>query len=424
MSQWLSRFENHQVHSQIQQINELLDQVENDALKQSDGIEDYNRLKLVISLISRKLSEADPLLVGAPTLNSISSHAKNIIQELSNYNANKNIGHLTNANNHSDHLLVQAHMLSPVYDIPDIDGLRESIGNFRKSAGQYLHHMENDFSKLQSKTTELSNKCAEIFNEINVQKGRLDTAITQFQQQFSEAAEKRREQFSESEKQRNNEYNAKISNFNKEFSILMEKVEEDFKGILKKFTDITDNQIDNFEKISNKEIEQLKYKKEEASNLVQIIGNIGVTGNFQKIANQEKKTADWLRKVALTLMICMVFVIGLTIFISTKNGFDWKLAIFRIGAALILAIPATYAATESSKHRSSEFRNRQSELELASIDLFLEKMPDEKKHELKAKLTDRFFGCSQYSDVIEKEKVSQSSLFDLIKLTINNLTKK
>ena len=50
----------------------------------------------------------------------------------------------------------------------------------------------------------------------------------------------------------------------------------------------------------------------------------------------------------------MVAVIGFTIFISATNGFDWKLALFRIGAALALVIPATYAAKESAKHRLLE----------------------------------------------------------------------
>jgi uncharacterized membrane protein YraQ (UPF0718 family) len=183
------------------------------------------------------------------------------------------------------------------------------------------------------------------------------------------------------------------------------------------------NQIESFKIDSEKILTELSEKKKEASDIVQIIGNIGVTGNFQRIANQEKTAADYLRILALILMVLMVFVIGLTIFISAKNGFDWKLSLFRIGAALILAIPATYAASESSKHRIAEYRNRQAELELASIDPFLEKMPDDTKHELKAKLTDRFFGCVNIADT-PSEKVSSSSLFDLIKMAVENLTKK
>ncbi|MGE4545309.1 MAG: hypothetical protein AB7D06_14465 [Pedobacter sp.] len=453
MSEWLNSFENHQIHAQIQQIKDLLEQVGKHAEKQSDALEDYNRLTQIILFVANALSSTDPLMAPKPTLQNLSNHSQNIIQELSNYNANQNRGHLVNANNQADHLLVQGRMLFSVTQVTDIDGLRDSIGNFRKSAGQYIRYLEEDFNNLKSKIEELTAKATATTNEINSQKGRLDTAISQFQQQFSDAAEKRREQFAEAEKQRNDEHTAALESHEQKIDELVSQNNENFSSFLKKVEESANlkiakiseriNEIDGrAEKISNqlqeetkKQIEsfktdaesilnELQQKKEEASNLVQIIGNIGVTGNFQRIANQEKETADWLRKVALFLMTGMVLVIGLTIFISAQNGFDWKLSLFRLGAALVLAVPATYAASESSKHRNSEYRNRQAELELASIDPYLEKMPDITKHELKAKLTERFFGNNHAADIATKEKVTSSSLFDLIKLTIENLTKK
>lgn len=453
MSEWIDRFENHQIHAQIQQINALLEQVGQHAEKQSDAIEDYSRLTQIIAFVVNALSNTDPLMVANATLKNLSSHAQNIIQELSNYNANQNRGYLVNANNHADNLLVQGRMLFPISQVTDIDGLRDSIGNFRKSAGQYIRYLEEDFNKLKKQINELAVKGTEITSDINVQKGRLDTAISQFQQQFSDAAEKRRQEFSEAEKQRIDEHTEALEKLELKFDELASKNNENFSSFLKKveedsslkIAELTDrvnkidiraetiseklkeeakNQIDTLGTNSEIILNELKGKKEEASTLVQIIGNIGVTGNFQKIANQEKATADWLRKVALLLMTGMVLIIGLTIFISAHNGFDWKLSLFRLGAALVLAIPATYAASESSKHRNAEYRNRQAELELASIDPFLEKMPDETKNELKAKLTERFFGSRQAEEMASKEKVTNSSLFDLIKLTIENLTKK
>ena len=84
-------------------------------------------------------------------------------------------------------------MLSPVVQVSDIDGLWDSIGNFRKSAGQYIRYLEEDFNKLKSQINDLTAKGVEVANDINVQKDRLNTAISQFQQQFSDVADKRRE---------------------------------------------------------------------------------------------------------------------------------------------------------------------------------------------------------------------------------------
>ena len=452
MSEWIDRIENHQVHTNLQQIKELLTQIEHYAETQADSLEDYNRLSQIISFVCTTLANTDSNMVPNPTLNNLASFAQKIIQELANYNSNRNRPHLVNANNHADNMLIQSKTLLMPSNLADVEGLRESVGNFRKSAGQFLRYLEEDFKNLKTQVQEISIKSQELNNEISVQKGRLDTAITQFQQQFSDSAEKRREDFAKAEKERNDLNKEALANFevkfeqfsnerkseieifidktNSEMNSYLEKfnkqlntVEEKSKAIADDLKETSKNQIESLKIDSEKILTELSEKKKEASDIVQIIGNIGVTGNFQRIANQEKKAADYLRILALILMVLMVFVIGLTIFISAKNGFDWKLSLFRIGAALILAIPATYAASESSKHRIAEYRNRQAELELASIDPFLEKMPDDTKHELKAKLTDRFFGCVNIADT-PSEKVSSSSLFDLIKMAVENLTKK
>ena len=82
-----------------------------------------------------------------------------------------------------------------------------------------------------------------------------------------------------------------------------------------------------------------------------VIGNVGVTGNYQIIANEHKKSADNRRKLATTFM-CILS--GLLIFSIWKIGdvdYDWHKAIIRIIASAILIYPATYASRESGKHK-------------------------------------------------------------------------
>ncbi|WP_162598429.1 hypothetical protein [Vibrio rumoiensis] len=141
-------------------------------------------------------------------------------------------------------------------------------------------------------------------------------------------------------------------------------------------------------------------------------------GNYQNIANTEKSAADIWRRIALGLMIGMVLIIGITIFISAANGFDWKLALFRIGAAFVLAIPAAYAAKESAKHRALENHNRRAELELASLDPYLEKLPEETRNKVKEELTKQFFGLNNTQEKGE-ETVSNKAIFELLKSVVD-----
>lgn len=452
MSEWVDRVENHEIRNQLQTITNLLEQAREYAEKQPDTLEDYNRLVQIIAFVVNVLDNCDPFMVPTPTLKNLSSNSQNIIQEITNYINNNNRAHLVSANNHADQLIIHGKTLETNTHVYDIDSIREIVGNFRKSAGQYIRYLEEDYLKLKNQLEELRTKNQELSTDINAQKSRLDNAISQFQQQFSAATEKRSEQFIEAENKRDNQYKQTISNIENTLKETLKEAEnnfktyldsnkslvdtklEEFKSYLEEITIKSISVIDKFKTDSTSQLEELntnanillkviEEKKEDALNLVQIIGNIGVTGNFQKIANAEKETADKLRNLALLLMVIMVLIIGFTVFSNTTNGFDWKMSLFRLSAALVLAIPATYAATESSKHRNAEYRNRQAELELASIDPFLEKMPEATKNDLKAKLTEKFFGNSKLDEVSSKE-VSSSSLFDLIKITIENLTKK
>src|SRR5690606_13389957 len=49
-------------------------------------------------------------------------------------------------------------------------------------------------------------------------------------------------------------------------------------------------------------IENLNTKLKEAKKIVNVIGNVGVTGNYQNIANEHKKTANFWRWVAIGFM--------------------------------------------------------------------------------------------------------------------------
>jgi len=213
-------------------------------------------------------------------------------------------------------------------------------------------------------------------------------------------------------------YESYTEEFNSQLDTKIEETENRFQEITGEQAETYSTQLESQKANVQDILDTLETKKIEASNLLQIIGNIGITGNYQNIANLEKKSADKWRNIALDLMIPMVAVIGFTIFISATNGFDWKLALFRIGAALALALPAVYAAKESAKHRLLENHNRRSELEFASLDPYLEKLPEETRNKVKEELTKKFFGLNSQEQKIE-EPVSSVAILDLLKTALD-----
>jgi hypothetical protein len=148
----------------------------------------------------------------------------------------------------------------------------------------------------------------------------------------------------------------------------------------------------------------LETKHSEAKKLVSLIGNVGVTGNYQNIANSHKKSANFWRVMAIVFMSIFSILLVWTIIDLSSEGFNWTKSLIRLIAAAALSYPATYAARESSKHRKLETINRNAELELASINPFIEGLADDKKQMIKEKLVEKYFGNNKNNDFLDTKE--------------------
>lgn len=414
MSQWDDRFKGHAIHTSLDNLGERL---ADDSLKTDDlsVIEHLDRISQLKSYTETCLENLIPALVNQGHLNNANSYIQNVISELNNFISNKNVAHLNNTSTHIDNAMAQLTVL-PMQSLPI------SEQSFTKSLLQFKSLAETTLSEIRESKGILENSVSEISEDSATQKENLESLVSVIQQ-HNENIEASISIF-------NKRFENVESDFTKKFDTTVSELEDKYENYTGQFNDKLEVRLDESENELKELLESqktnaqtvldiLEEKKAEASNLLQIIGNIGITGNYQNIANQEKTAADNWRRIALGLMIIMVLVIGVTIFISATNGFDWKLALFRIGAALVLAIPAAYAAKESAKHRLLENHNRRSELELASLDPYLEKLPEDTRNKVKEELTKKFFGLNSQEQNVE-EQVSSLAILDLLKTAISN----
>lgn len=373
MSQWDDRFKEHAIHASIENLTERLG---------SDDLisEDLNIIEIIDRITQAKsyaelcLSNLIPALVNYTHLNNANSYMSSITSEVNSYISNKNVGHLNNTSAHIDNLMIQLNALPVAKQAVTEQAFTTSLIEFKKLTERSFCEIKKSKDELfesveiiMSDSTDQKSKLEGLVNEIEMYNESIQTSLSDFNDRF-DATE---QQYSEKLDETTSNFESKYQVFSKDISEKLntnvvtneEKVDDLLANHKEKFSAQTEQQ-----KLDAQEVlDELEKKKSEASTLLQIIGNIGITGNYQNIANNEKKAADIWRRIALCLMIGMVLIIGFTIFISTTNGFDWKLALFRVGAALVLAVPAAYAAKESAKHRSLENHNRRSELELALI---------------------------------------------------------
>ncbi len=231
MSRFIDRFENHALHGvlakTIATVNELMVREGN----QSNAIIELERVKQVSLAFKDALDNCDPNLVYIGYLDSIqNNHLNNVLGYLNNYRNDRNISHLHTANNQLDGCLTSmANILMPKFP-NDIDGIRESIVSFRRSASQHLRHTEEEFKKIESVRSQLEQGLSQVASTVETQKSRLDTAIAEFQQQFSQAEDSRRQQFSNAEEERRKEYDQHVEEQTNEYDLLQKDREEHFKA--------------------------------------------------------------------------------------------------------------------------------------------------------------------------------------------------
>lgn len=437
MSKWNETFSTSSFVTVFTTINEKFnpDNILVD-LEDSQVLESYNRLIKSIEYIKSVIKSIDPELIPISSISDLDALANQLLTSIDTYNGTFDYAALETLNNSIDIILAKINSMQQINLGKGVDTFIQDASHFRQITEQIIAGLKssaditeaqlkeatNSFNTeaanvttaLKTTTSDMDVKFKELKTSIDAQKVRTDELIANYQKQFSD-----------SEQQRISTFQSNIQTFNKETKDKIQEITNDSKAIISKFEKETQDAIADYHKDSDQLIIDLEKSKKQASDLVRIISNIGVTGNFNKMATSDRRWAISLRFIALVFMAILVggAIYTVHIAITQTEGFDWRIVLFRIMTIFTLAVPAIYAARESEKHRNSEHKYRKMELELASIDPYLESLPDEEKVKLKASFAERVFGQPEPGKV-KDQSIKVSNLYDLLEKVIDKALSK
>lgn len=387
-------FNSHPVLEKIEQLNQLLIGI--DAREKID-IDNLLFFDATYNYIKEKLRLTLPVLVQEAELAGLASEIEGGMSQINSFMGNSNIGHLTNATNNFASALTRIKNLPSPLSKSDFD-FAKSITNFEKTAKEKYKNLEEiniklkeELEKVQDSLTSKENQITEIGKKLEAKEVEIQNVLSTYNTEFANLK---------------STANSNIEADRKKFQELVEADRTDFKKTnqeekeeFKKTFTVQTNTIDTG---SAALINKINIKLEEANKIVNIIGNVGVTGNYQNIANQNKKTANFWRWTAVFFMVLMSGLLVWSIIELGNSDFNLYKSLVRIIAAAVLTYPAIYAARESTKHRNLETKNRNIELELASIGPFIEMLPEEKKQKIKEELVNKYFG-NHDADIAKNE---------------------
>ena len=368
-----SAYKSHPIWSLVAQITEIH---ENEAFYEPTIAENeqysFARDKIFATtrIIRAYLEQTPAVLASIQGLSQINANFQGVVNEVTSFIADKNPGHLVNAANQIDqNILPLLWSFSPQRKEVDQNVISEIFENIRNAS---LITIKN----LKQEETSLTEKISTLSQEIVTQQSKLDSLSESIAAQKAEAL-------------------AVTAQVQKEYADTEAKRNADFINIIETFKEeFNSHQEESKIKVTHL-ITALETSRDEAANIVQVVGNIGVTGNYQKIANSESKEANHWRWIAVGM-----FALGIGTAMATLLKFwdvpftpenAWS-AIIRLLYAIAITTPAWYAAKESARHRTNADSARQTELELASLGPFIELMPPEKKEAIREDLIKNYFG--------------------------------
>jgi hypothetical protein len=414
MTPWRNLFENPQLPAKL---SEAIDTLQAASMDNVDALslEKYSRLLKALRFIRGRLKSVDPELVSQTSLTNLGTWITTVAGHIQNFVGTVNSTYLDNANSTADSMLdvVRSFRVTPKADEQAIGAATaaftekavEEIGRVqesRKEAISELAVLKRDITQAKSAVEE-SNKT------IESQKARLDQSIAEFQKQFSQTEAKRAADFQTAVSKLNDDVSNQITEFDTQF-------QKDKEERLKETTELHNQ----FSEENQAFFTKMEERKKQVDEIFGAIGSASLAGHFKATADKQEAAANQFRWLALILMAIMVALASFAFYFTISHPTaDWRLFVFRFATTLILAVPAFYAAKESARHRDRERHLRRSHLELASIDAYLALLPEDKRNELKEKLTEKFFGQSE--SVVKDDTVSGNAVFRLLETTIKGL---
>lgn len=363
----------HPISHTVARIQDLLGDKALQAAEISlDEAASFNREKLqgLVKSLRSLINQSAASSVSETALNQMNSNLQYVVGEITSFISNGNAGHLANATNHADQNVLNytwAFLPRPQQNLKA--DLGEIIDSVQERSRETIAQLENQRRELAKRITELASG---IDNQ-NARLNELDETNSRIKSDSSASIANLETIFNRSQTERDNSFNALVNESREKLDGSIKKMESDTLEL----------------------VETLKRQRDEAARIVQVVGDIGVTGNYQNIAIKETKQADNWRLITMALFVGGLAIAGFTFYkfyhepVTPTNTLA---IVVRLLYALAIAAPAFYTARESARHRTNADRAKQTELELASLGPFIELMKSEDKDEIRKSLIKSYFG--------------------------------
>lgn len=393
MSRWVDRVRQHPVWAALGAVDSSINVALGRDSVNPDMIDSLERLRTVVTYGNNRLAATDPVLVPPAAIDNLAQTLNQLKVYIDAFAANGDIEQINAANNQADIVLVNLNLILGPATVGDLTAISEAAAAYRQTLEKHLGDALTLQKALLESAATNETKIKTIETTLNAEQQRLATLVNELQSQFSAAQDKRATDFAASQA----DYLAKYTDASTEqktqfstdqdsrrtaFSDLQRDSQEKVSTLISEFAQKLKEQNEDFqtkEKLAAEEhktnlvalnteymkqastiLDQIEKHKQEVESLVGVIGNLGVTSGYKKIANY----ARWMVVVWQTLT---VFALAGLISVAFQVAFPGVIGSFfsvgRVGQQQVLAfkadvaLPGNVNATSDKKNETqSEFK--------------------------------------------------------------------
>ena len=269
--------------------------------------------------------------------------------------------------------------------------ITKQSNNVEKEVSDILEYIKQQKNSIENQNTELNNKIKDVNDKLD--------NLNNNQVELSENIDK----FLDEAK---NNVNEIIKNETENLNVLKENSE---KELQEKFNNLSEEYENKFEEM----LSNISKKDEDISKLIGIVGDKARIGEYKKNADSAHNERILWQKITVGLFL-IAFGLMLIVTITSKDYNNFT--IFKYIVSAILMGASTYTAKQASNSRRDEVYYRKQELELASIDVYLENMKPENREEIKKVLSTKMFGQAHNTYTNKYEDKKGFSIDDMVKI--------
>lgn len=425
------RIQEHQVWTDLGALDEVLAESELLLVDTDSEIVSAHASLLALAKHTRVvLKSLNPILVPESQLEAVRRSIEGIYNSVTAGINQQDPSQLVTALTQAEPLLATLAVLPVVRSKHDTAGMTEAISQFHQYVDLTIDDVRARADTLREEIEALDEHRVEIASVVSAQKDALATTISGFEDQITTAIGEFQEQIATEQQKQATENTAAFQAVQTKLDAAItqatayydeddDRHEEQVKRFdtefeaLKTEIDTAAKEAASTTAAQAKEmIKNLQEHLDTAKSLVEMIGEVTMTGHYQKNASEQKKAADnWRIATVVVTALTVAWAVGLAAYgLSHRADRDWFDYVSRIGVTVTLAALAGYLGTQARTHRRRETNYRALELELATLDPFLSSMSDDERHRIKAHLAMRYFiGVDPDATAVTLEELPRSA---------------